>query len=169
MVDSHLLFSNDTVIFCKDSHDEMDYVSWTLMWFEAISSLRINLEKSALLPVREAVDAEGYALESGCKVGTFPTSYLGLPLGASHKSVTVWDGVEERYCKVLWKRTYISHGGRLTLIRSTLFSMPVYFVSLFRMLSVMKQKLEIVQKRYLLGRALRGEDASCEVEDGLYG
>ena len=44
---------------------------------------------------------EVLALEVGCKVGRLPTSYLGLPLGANHKSVAIWDGVEERFRKRL--------------------------------------------------------------------
>lgn len=39
------------------------------------------------------------AHEFGCKVGALPSTYLGLPLGASFKLVTVWDGVEERFGK----------------------------------------------------------------------
>ncbi|RVW30191.1 putative ribonuclease H protein [Vitis vinifera] len=31
----------------------------------------------------------------GCKVENLPTNYLGLPLGASHKSCRVWDGESE--------------------------------------------------------------------------
>ena len=62
----------------------------------------------------------------GCQVGSLPSSYLGLPLGAPFKSIPVWDDVEERLCRrlALWKRQYISKGGQLTLIRSTLF---IYF------------------------------------------
>ncbi|RVW38495.1 hypothetical protein CK203_085301 [Vitis vinifera] len=39
-----------------------------------------------------------------------------------HKSVVVWDAMEERMRKrlALWKRQFISKGGRITLIRSTL-------------------------------------------------
>ena len=33
---SHLLFADDTLIFCKDSREEMTYLSWTMMWLEAI-------------------------------------------------------------------------------------------------------------------------------------
>ncbi|RVW65263.1 Transcription initiation factor TFIID subunit 5 [Vitis vinifera] len=56
------------------------------------------------------------------KVGRLPTSYLGIPLGTNHKSVAIWDGVEERFRKrlAMWKRQFISKGGRITLIRSTL-------------------------------------------------
>ena len=76
---------------------------------------------------------EELAKELGCISGTLPTTYLGLPLGAKHNSTIVWDGVEKRFRKILalWKRQYISKGGRLILIRSTLSNMPIYTMSLF--------------------------------------
>ncbi|RVW83364.1 LINE-1 reverse transcriptase-like [Vitis vinifera] len=80
---SHLLFADDTLVFCEDSPDEMTYLSWLLMWFEACSGLRINLEKSEIIPVGRVLNIEGLALELGCKVGGFPSSYLGMPLGAA--------------------------------------------------------------------------------------
>ncbi|RVX10737.1 Transposon TX1 uncharacterized 149 kDa protein [Vitis vinifera] len=131
---SHLLFADDTLVFCDASQDQMTYFSWLLMWFEAISGLRINLDKSEILPVGRVENLEVLALEVGCKVGKLPTSYLGIPLGANHKSVAVWDGVEERFRKrlTMWKRQFISKGGRITLIRSTLSSMPIYLISLLR-------------------------------------
>ena len=66
-----------------------------------------------------------------CGMG-LPSQYLGLPLGAPNKAHSVWDGVEERMRRrlALWKRQYISKGGRITLIKSTLASMPIYHVSL---------------------------------------
>ena len=32
--------------------------------------------------------------ELGCKVGSIPSTYLGLPSGARHKFVAAWDRVE---------------------------------------------------------------------------
>ena len=36
------------------------------------------------------------AVELGCRMGHLPSTCLGLPLGASHKSEAVWDNIEER-------------------------------------------------------------------------
>ncbi|RVW40176.1 LINE-1 retrotransposable element ORF2 protein [Vitis vinifera] len=94
---SHLLFADDTLVFCKPSQDQLTYLSWLLMWFEAASGLRINLEKSELIPIGRVENMDDLAWEFGCSLGSLPTTYLGMPLGAPFKSVTVWDGVEERF------------------------------------------------------------------------
>ena len=128
---SHLLFADDTLVFCEASQQKMTFLSWLLMWFEAISGLSFNLNKSEILPVGRVENVELLAFELDCKVGALPSTYLGLPLVAPHKSVVVWDGVEERMRKrlALWKRQFISKGGRITLIQSTLVSMPIYLIS----------------------------------------
>ena len=88
---SHLLFVDDTLVFCEASQDQMAYLSWLLMRFEACSGLRINLEKSELIPVGRVHNIEDLALKLGCKVGGLPSNYLGLLLGAPFKSV--WCGM----------------------------------------------------------------------------
>ena len=150
---THLLFADDTLIFCKDSKEQMTYLSWILAWFEALSELKINLKKSSLLLVGKVEGVAGLARELGCSIGSLPTRYLNLPLGAKHKTIGVWDEVEERFCKrlALWKRQYMSKGGRLTLIRSTLSNMPTYLMSLFHLPKGVKLRLEKIQRDFLWG------------------
>ncbi|RVW81727.1 hypothetical protein CK203_049525 [Vitis vinifera] len=68
----------------------------------------------------EVVEMEELAVELGCRVGSLPSQYLGLPLGAPNRAPYTWDGVEERIRRrlALWKRQYISKGGRVTLIKN---------------------------------------------------
>ena len=130
MVISHLLYADDTILFCGANQDQMIYLSWLLMRFEAISRLRINLNKSKIIPVGRITDIESLALELGCKVRTLPSSYLGLPLGAPHNAVAMWDGIEERFRKRLTLTVYLQrrkvnpHSKHLVMLTSIL---HVYF------------------------------------------
>ena len=45
----HLLFANDTLILCDANKENIEYLNWVFMWFEAISRLKINLEKSEVI------------------------------------------------------------------------------------------------------------------------
>ena len=42
MVVSHLLYADDTLLFCRADQEHLAHLSWLLMWFESISGLRIN-------------------------------------------------------------------------------------------------------------------------------
>ena len=98
-------------------------------------------------------ELEELAAKLGCRLGALPTVYLGLPLGAHHKTSSSWDGVEERMRKRLaqWKRQYISKGGRITLIKSTLASIPIYLLSLIRIPKAVAKRIEKIQRDFLWG------------------
>ena len=79
LVISHLLYADDTLLFCEADKDQLKFLSWTLMWFEAVSGLRINLNECEIIPIGLVVNVEELAPELGCEVGSLPNSYLGLP------------------------------------------------------------------------------------------
>ena len=72
---SHLLFADDTLVFCKDTEEQMVFLSWILLCFEALSGLRVNLEKSAILLVGEVENIDQLAYELGYRVGTLPSTW----------------------------------------------------------------------------------------------
>uniref|UniRef100_A0A2N9EVU3 Reverse transcriptase domain-containing protein n=1 Tax=Fagus sylvatica TaxID=28930 RepID=A0A2N9EVU3_FAGSY len=61
----------------------------------------------------------------GCKTSKLPMKYLG----AKFKAKDIWNSIVEKMERRLagWKRIYLSKGGRLTLIKSTLSNLPTYF------------------------------------------
>ena len=79
---SHLLFADDTLIFCEAKEDQLTHLCWLLMWFETLSGLKVNLEKSELILVDRVENVEELADEFGYKVVNLPSTYLGMPLGA---------------------------------------------------------------------------------------
>ena len=54
------------------------------------------MHKSEMVPIGEVVDVHTLAEIFGCKVGTLPMSYLGMPLGASHNSPSIWNSILEK-------------------------------------------------------------------------
>jgi hypothetical protein len=59
--------------------------------------LKINLAKSKLVPVDNVA---GLAYIMGCRISSLLMKYLGLPVGASFKAKSIWDGIIEK--KVLF-------------------------------------------------------------------
>ena len=68
-------------MFCNNSRDQLAYLSWILSWFEAIFGLKINLEKSLILLVRNVENLDELASELGCRTRALPSTYLSLHLG----------------------------------------------------------------------------------------
>jgi hypothetical protein len=87
----------------------------------------------------------------GCRIGSLPMTYLGMPLGTSFKSLSIWNVVIEKVERRLAssKKLYLSKGGRVTLIHSTLSSIPTYYLSLFPILVSVAKKLERLQRKFL--------------------
>ena len=94
-----------------------------------------------------------HALAFGCRIGSLPITYLGMPLGASYKSPTIWNPILEKIERKLagWKKLYLSKGERLTLLKSTLSSLPTYYLSLFTISLHVANKIEKLQRDFLWG------------------
>lgn len=89
----------------------------------------------------------------GCGIASLPAKYLGLPLGASYKSTHIWDGVIEKieHRMASWQRLYLSKGGRVILIKSTLANVPTYFLYLFLIPGSVASRIEKLQRDFLWG------------------
>jgi len=151
LVVNHLLFADDALIFCGAQAEHIRNLRCTFLCFEAVSGLRINLSKSELVPIGEVEDVESLAHILGCRIGSLPMTYLGMPLGAPFKSVSIWNGVIEKVERRLasWKKLYLSKSGRVTLIHSTLSSIPTYYLSLFPIPVSVAKKLKRLQREFL--------------------
>jgi len=148
---SHMLFANDTVTMCDADVDQIHNLDHILMCFEAISGLKVNLQKSKLVPVGEVLHIEELASIICCNISSLRLHYLGLPLGAPFKSKPIWDGAVEKMEERLssWKKIYLSKGGSLTLIKSMLSSILTYFLSLYPLPAGIASRIERFSRDFL--------------------
>ncbi|XP_075645470.1 uncharacterized protein LOC142616518 [Castanea sativa] len=117
---SHLLFADDTILFCNADVEQIFRIWLLLLCFQAVIGLKVNVQKSEMVPIGEVDDVHTLAEILGCLVGTLHMSYLGMPLGASHNSPSIWNPILEKIeCKLAgWKKLYLFKGHRLTLLKS---------------------------------------------------
>ena len=148
---SHLLFADDIILFCDVEVEQILHVQMLLLCFQAVTSLKVNVLKSEMIPIREVNNVHVLAEILGRRIGTLPMTYLGMLLGASHKSPTIWNPILEKIKRKLagWKKMYLSKGGKLTLLKSTLSSLPTYYLSLFTIPSHVANKIEKMQRDFL--------------------
>jgi hypothetical protein len=150
---SHLLYADDTILFCDADMSQLLYVRMVLNCFEAATGLRVNMSKSEMVPIGEVQNLAELAESLCCHLGELPLSYLGMPLGALYKAAAVWNPILEKMEHRLsgWQKLYLSKGGRLTLLRSTLSSLLTYFLSLFTIPISVAHRIEKLQRDFLWG------------------
>ncbi|XP_028055425.1 uncharacterized protein LOC114259593 [Camellia sinensis] len=123
---SHLQFADKSILFCEADMDEVVIVKRLLRCFEVLSGFRINYHKSVVCGIGvNDVFLHAFAKLLNCKVQSLPLKFLGLPLGANP--------------------------GRLTLIKSVLSSLPVYYLSLFKMPKGVAHEIEKIEAAFLWG------------------
>ena len=90
--------------------------------------IKVNSSFSA----KEKIEAQ-YSELFGCKLGSYPFRYLGIPMHYRKLNNNDWKLIEDRIEKRFsgWKGKLLSSGGRLVLINSVISSLPMFMLSFF--------------------------------------
>ena len=89
MMASRLLFADNTIIFCDVDSTQIAKLRAILARFEEVSRLSINLGKFELVLVGVVHNLEALVGLLGCRQSSLPLKYLGLPLDAKFKDLSI--------------------------------------------------------------------------------
>ena len=160
---THLQFADDTLIFCEPNMEFLTNIKRLLSIFQDFSGLAVNYAKTGLIVIgKDAQWAEEAATTLQCSRVELPITYLGVPLGANMNRAASWQPIIERIQNRLssWKPSCLSRAGKLTLIRAVLNSLPVYYLSIFRMPKKVAAEINRIQTRFLWSSKKEGKFAA---------
>ncbi|KAJ6925333.1 hypothetical protein NC651_009871 [Populus alba x Populus x berolinensis] len=142
---THLTFADDLMIFSHADLASVTTIREALNNFSSISGLEINHSKSQVFVsgVAEHIRIDIMnCLEF--RLGILPVKYLGVPLISSRLTHQHCLPLIERIISriKLWTSASLTYAGRLQLIKSTLFSIQVYWSSIFILPASTVRKIE---------------------------
>lgn len=134
---SHLLFSDDTMLFFKDSKVQAEIVKECLNGFSAATGQSLNYNKCSILfsdvcppetqdEVREALSIS---------IVGFEDKYLGLPTPDGRMSNRRFHNLQAQLIKHLmqWGDGFLAHPGWEVSIKSVAQALPTYLMGIFKL------------------------------------
>ena len=135
-------YADDTLIIMPAEADQLLHLQNLLETFATSTGLKVNFSKSSLLPIN--VDDEKATLLAetiGCKVGSMPFTYLGLPVGTTRPSVQEYMPMLNRIEKrIMGTSSLLTYAGRLIMVNFVLSALPTFYMCSFKVpISIIEQ------------------------------
>nr|GEW58414.1 RNA-directed DNA polymerase, eukaryota [Tanacetum cinerariifolium] len=88
-----------------------------------------------------------------CSILTAPFNYLGVKVGSNMSRIISWEDVISKVSSRLskWKLKLLSIGGRLSLLKTVLTSIPLYHMSIFKVPIGVLNHLESIRHNFFYG------------------
>jgi hypothetical protein len=123
-----------------------------LLAFGEASGLCTNLSKSEAFPIGWIEEQVAVALKIfPAKRGSFPCTYLGLPLHHSKLKIVHFQPLIDKIGSRLagWWGKHFTRAGRVVLCRSVLTSMVLYHLAVFRLPKWVIMRIEKIKRSFL--------------------
>ena len=152
---SHLLFANDSLLFCQTKQEEVQVISGVLELYAMASGQCINLEKSSVFFSSNTTGAQRDWITNALEVKEVEKfeSYLGLPTLIGRSKYQAFSFLKERVWKKIqgWKGTLLSKAGKEVLIKAVAQSIPIYTMGVFQLPVKLCNELNLMCGRFWWG------------------
>lgn len=141
----HLAFADDLFIMCEPNVPSFTIINDLLNEFHSFSGLKPNTEKSSIFYAGVEIQLkEELGLILPIPEANLPVRYLGVPLISARLRSTDCTVLKEKILRRIhgWSTKKLSYSGRAQLIQSVLFTIQVYWSSIFILPSKVVKEIE---------------------------
>jgi len=143
---SHLLYADDSILFCRANISEATTVMSILKQYQEVLGQEINLDKSEMIFSPNISQAFKSKFQECLldKISTSLNKYLGMPTQFGRSKEQDFYFIMDRIWKKLkgWKEENSSFEGRGVLIRAVAQAIPTYYMSCFLLPKGLCSKIE---------------------------
>lgn len=148
----HLQYANDLIILSVGGQEDFHITKLILYLFKGSYGLSINYLKNCLYSTNYDYQPNIVsAMTLNCNRDCLPITYLGVPLLGRWPRRQDWAKLTGMVSSRLtpWKAIYLSLGGCLTLINLVLSTIPVYYISVFKLPTWVIQEIDKIRRDFL--------------------
>ncbi|XP_058774436.1 uncharacterized protein LOC131648722 [Vicia villosa] len=149
-----LQFVDDTLLVGDGSWKHPWAIKSVLRGFEIVSGLGINFNKSKIVGINinpHFLEVATSFLSSRTESKEF--TFLAIRIGSNPRRVHSWrplvDSIRKHLCS--WKWRWLSFGGRITLLKSVLGSLPIFTLSFYLAPRKVIREINKIQSNFLWG------------------
>ncbi|XP_059289514.1 uncharacterized protein LOC132043044 [Lycium ferocissimum] len=130
---NHLSFADDVIVFSSGKKKSLQLIMKTLSKYEQVSGQLINRDKSHFMvhPETSQFTIARINKVTGFNQEGTPITYLGCPLYVGRQRILYFSNMVAKVVSRIrgWQSKILSYGGRATLVRYVLQSLPIHLLS----------------------------------------
>lgn len=149
---NHMLFADDSYVYCKANREEADKVRELLSSFEQATGQQVNYGKSSIFFSSNVVSSDKMELcgQLQMQEANDRSTYLGLPTMLGRNKSALLGYLKERIDNRIrsWDEGFISRSGKEVLIKNVAQALPSYAMSVFLLPQGITKDMERMLARY---------------------
>ena len=153
---SHLLFADDSLLFCRVSLSDLQVIQNILSLYEKASGQKLNREKTTIFFSKAVKEDTKTQISNYLEVPEVKEyeKYLGLPAVIGRKKKESLNYLKERVWSKLqgWKEKLLSQASREILLKAVVQAIPTFAMSCFKLPGGLCDEIEALIWKFFWGQ-----------------